>query len=174
MLMPCQWYIWRYIFIIKASVTVCLCCQLLHSYSYNSKDFFLVSHFIQPPLSNPHQMKVLTCILIYIIHVHYIHNTDRMRYSDNTLLGISARLNTPVHSRTLTIDNTESSILIQGHGTLTEEDRGLGLINQRGTGSYNYTTQVYNFTYPCTISGGQDPLSIHHTYITLHTPVYVL
>lgn len=76
-----------------------------------------------------------------------------MRYSDNTLLGISARLHTPVHSRTLTIDNTESSILIQGHGTLTEEDRGLGLINQWGTGSYNYTPHVYNSTYPCTISG---------------------
>lgn len=65
-----------------------------------------------------------------------------MRYSDNTLLGISARLNTPAHSRTLTIDNTESSILIQGHGTLTEEDRELGLINQ----------------------WGQDPIMIQHKY----------
>lgn len=65
-----------------------------------------------------------------------------MWYSDNTLLGISARLNTPVHSRTLTIDNTESSILIQGHGTLTEEDRELGLINQ----------------------WGRDPITIHNMY----------
>lgn len=65
-----------------------------------------------------------------------------MQYSDNTQLGISARLNTPVHSRTLTIDNTESSILIQGHGTLTEEDRELGLINQ----------------------WGQDPITIHNKY----------
>lgn len=116
--------------------------QLLLYIPITLSGFFLVSHFIQPPLSNPHQMKVLTCILIYIIHVHYIHNTDRMRYSDNTLLGISARLNTPVHSRTLTIDNTESSILIQGHGTLTEEDRELGLINQ----------------------WGQDPITIHNKY----------